>query len=202
MKTQRTLLECLNKCISNLKIRLLLYWISLSTNTFLAIVPRMDKLASSAPGTMLIMIVMLCITWCNSQAIAHFVRFCIKSITNFPIPGTRKKGKPRKTWSECVKTDVNECGLAGIDTLDRDAWRADVWHSLVLPTPFNGFADSTLIWIWRWMDGWIRKKMLSYPSIFCYEIEKTIGRYLHRPTKDPIFRNYDCVCKRNLPLSC
>ena len=59
----------------------------------------------------------------------------IKSITNFQIPGTRKKGRPRKTWSECVKTDVNNCGLAGIDPLDRDAWRAGVRHSLVLPTP-------------------------------------------------------------------
>ena len=48
----------------------------------------------------------------------------IKSITNFPLPGTRKKGRPGKTWSECVKTDVDMCGLAGIDPLDRDAWRA------------------------------------------------------------------------------
>ena len=49
-----------------------------------------------------------------------------KSITNFQIFGTRKKGRPRKTWSGCVKTDVNECGLPGIDPLDRDAWRAGV----------------------------------------------------------------------------
>ena len=42
---------------------------------------------------------------------------------------------PWKTWSEYVKTDVNECGLAGIDPLDRDAWRAGIQHNLVLPTP-------------------------------------------------------------------
>ena len=42
--------------------------------------------------------------------------------------------RPRKTWSECVKTDVNKCGLAGIDPLGRDAWWASVRHSLVLPT--------------------------------------------------------------------
>ena len=61
---------------------------------------------------------------------------CIKSITNFLIPGTKKKGRPRKTWTwlECEKTDVNKCGLAGVDPLDRDAWRASVRHSLVLPT--------------------------------------------------------------------
>ena len=40
-----------------------------------------------------------------------------------------------KTWSECVKMVVNKCGLAGVDPLDRDAWRAGVRHSLVLPTP-------------------------------------------------------------------
>ena len=29
---------------------------------------------------------------------------CIKCITNFTIPSTRTKGRPRKTWSEFVKT--------------------------------------------------------------------------------------------------
>ena len=67
------------------------------------------------------------------QAMSH-----IKSITDFPIPAARKQGRPRKTWSECVKTDVSNCGLAGVDPLDRDAWRAGVRHSLVLPIPQNG----------------------------------------------------------------
>ena len=64
-------------------------------------------------------------------------RSFMKSITNFQIPCTRKKGRPRKTWSECVETDANKCGLAGVYTLNRDAWRAGVRHSLVLPTPWN-----------------------------------------------------------------
>ena len=50
----------------------------------------------------------------------------------FPNPGTKKKRRPRKTWSECVNTDVNGCGLAGVDKLHKDASRADVRHSLVL----------------------------------------------------------------------
>ena len=37
---------------------------------------------------------------------------CIKTITNFLIPGIWRQGRPRKTWSECVKTNVHECGLA------------------------------------------------------------------------------------------
>ena len=58
---------------------------------------------------------------------------CIKSITNFPR-------------SECVKTDVNKCGLAGIDPQDRDAWRVGVQHSLVLQTrgPMEWDTGSTL----------------------------------------------------------
>ena len=60
---------------------------------------------------------------------------CIKSITNFQIPGTEKKGRPRKICSECVKTDVNKFGCADINPLHRDAWRTGVQYSLVLQTP-------------------------------------------------------------------
>ena len=45
---------------------------------------------------------------------------------DFPIPGTKKKWRPRNKWSECAKTDIIKCGLTGIDPLDRDAWRAGV----------------------------------------------------------------------------
>ena len=33
---------------------------------------------------------------------------------------------------------VSKCGLAGIDPLNRAAWRARVQHNLLLPTPLNG----------------------------------------------------------------
>ena len=36
----------------------------------------------------------------------------------FPIPESRKPGRPKKTWSECVNTDVTDCGLAGVDAQD------------------------------------------------------------------------------------
>ena len=60
---------------------------------------------------------------------------CIKSIANFALLGIRKKGRPRKTWSECMKTNVDRCDVAGIDLLERDAWKTGVQYSLVLPTP-------------------------------------------------------------------
>ena len=48
------------------------------------------------------------------------------------------KGRPRKTWSECVKTDISDYGLTGVDPQDRDAWRASIRCSLVLPTSLGG----------------------------------------------------------------
>ena len=63
---------------------------------------------------------------------------CIKSVTDLLLPGPRGKGRPRKTRSECVKTDISDRGLTGVDAQDRDAWRAGVWDSLVLPTPLDG----------------------------------------------------------------
>ena len=80
---------------------------------------------------------------------------CIESISNFPLPGTRKKGRPRMTWSACVKTDVGKCGLASVDPLERDAWRAGVRHSLVLPTPLNGTWTAPKSKMDGWMDGWM-----------------------------------------------
>ena len=40
---------------------------------------------------------------------------CIKYITNCQFHGPRKKGRPQKTWSDCVKTDVELCGLAAVE---------------------------------------------------------------------------------------
>ena len=37
------------------------------------------------------------------------------SITSIAIPGPRGHGRPRKSWSECVKTDVEVCNLEGIN---------------------------------------------------------------------------------------
>ena len=52
-----------------------------------------------------------------------------------PIPGSRVRGRPMKTWQDCVAKDLVDCGLSGVDPLDRDAWRMGVRQSLVLPTP-------------------------------------------------------------------
>ena len=43
----------------------------------------------------------------------------LKSVTHLTLRGLWGKGRPRKTWSECVKTDISDCGQAGIDPQDR-----------------------------------------------------------------------------------
>ena len=48
------------------------------------------------------------------------------SIASIAIPVPRGRGRPRKSWSECVKADVDVCNLEGIDPQNREAWRFGV----------------------------------------------------------------------------
>ena len=48
------------------------------------------------------------------------------SITSNAIPGPRGSGRPRRSWSECVKADVDAGKLEGIDPQNREAWRSGV----------------------------------------------------------------------------
>ena len=59
----------------------------------------------------------------------------LSDVADRPIPGSRGRGRPTKTWQDCVAKDLVDCGLSGVDPLDRDAWRMGVRQSLVLPTP-------------------------------------------------------------------
>ena len=66
---------------------------------------------------------------------------CMKFISQtFRFPAVERKEGLRRhglnVWR--LMSMLNGCGLAGVDPLDRDAWRASVRHSLVLPTPYNG----------------------------------------------------------------
>jgi len=63
---------------------------------------------------------------------------CINSITRLGLPGTRDRGRPRKTWSACVRTDMTICNLDGVNPLDKNSWRTSVRRCQVLPTPESG----------------------------------------------------------------
>ena len=55
-----------------------------------------------------------------------------------PVPGRKGPGRPKKTWEECVKQDLKECGLSEAGTQDRLSWRSSVKNSRQEPTPSNG----------------------------------------------------------------
>ncbi|CAH1266837.1 RANGAP1 [Branchiostoma lanceolatum] len=54
------------------------------------------------------------------------------------LPGNRGRGRPKKSWIECVKKDIKECGLTNVDLLDRVAWKRCVKTGRLLPTPASG----------------------------------------------------------------
>ena len=54
------------------------------------------------------------------------------------LPGTRDRGRPRKTWCACVRNDMTICNLDGVNPLDRNSWRTSVRRCQVLPTPESG----------------------------------------------------------------
>ena len=62
----------------------------------------------------------------------------IHEVTELKVPGCRGRGRPRKTWRECVKVDILECGLLDTDPLNRAVWRAGVNANRLLPTPVSG----------------------------------------------------------------
>ena len=62
----------------------------------------------------------------------------IGMVGNLAVPGKRGRGRPRKTWAECVKTDIRDCGLSAVDPQDRVAWRAAVRLCRVGTTPATG----------------------------------------------------------------
>ena len=60
----------------------------------------------------------------------------INTVTTLRVEGRRGRGRPKKTWEECLKKDVKEC-MKGMDPADRDGWRAGVRKSCLVPTSSN-----------------------------------------------------------------
>ena len=67
---------------------------------------------------------------------------CINSITLLGLPGTRDRGRPRKTWSACVRNDMTICNLDGVNPLDRNSWRTSVRRCQVPGVAYPGVRDN------------------------------------------------------------
>ena len=50
----------------------------------------------------------------------------VSKCRNLEVVGGVRKGRPRKTWMECVKEDMKECGLKKGDAQNRPLWRSIV----------------------------------------------------------------------------
>jgi len=82
----------------------------------------------------------------------HVVRSssCIKSVTNMEVPCSKAWGRPRPTWSDCVKADMNACSIGGIDPQNRTAWRSCIRSiGRLLTTPATGTNRSS----WKIKSG-------------------------------------------------
>jgi hypothetical protein len=54
---------------------------------------------------------------------ADWVRKCME----MEVPGTRPRGRPRKTWMEVVQGDMRIMGLIRADAQDRGRWKCGIW---------------------------------------------------------------------------
>ena len=57
----------------------------------------------------------------------------IREVMEHEIPGKRKKGRPRKSWEECIKKDLERYGLTREDAYDRVKWREQIKAKIANP---------------------------------------------------------------------
>ena len=81
-----------------------------------------------------------------------------KSITNFQIFSTRKKGRPRKTWSECVRLmsmSVAYLALTHLTEMHGELVFNMAWCCQPHRVGHGQHINLKWIWIDGWMDGWM-----------------------------------------------
>ena len=128
----------------------------------------------------------------------HVVRSssCIKYVTNMEVPCSKAQWRPRKTWSDCVKADMNACSIGGIDPQNRTAWRSGI-RSIrrLLPTPATGTNRSS----WKIKSGSsqvkcvnkIKKRFRVCVVVFGQLRGFRFGKLVRVVWKAPIYKSCD-----------
>ena len=64
---------------------------------------------------------------CRMRWYGHVMRrdveYVGKRVMGIEVQGSRRRGRPKKRWADCVKDDLREKGLSGEEVYDRAAWR-------------------------------------------------------------------------------
>ena len=58
---------------------------------------------------------------------------CIHTVMD-PLADSKGPGRPPKAWKECVRRDIMDGGLSNTDPMNRNAWRAGIRATRLLPT--------------------------------------------------------------------
>ena len=46
-----------------------------------------------------------------------------KRVMDIEVQESRRRGRPKKRWADCVKDDLREKGLSGEEVYDRATWK-------------------------------------------------------------------------------
>ena len=89
-------------------------------------------------------------------------QFQICEVMEVEITGKRKNGRPRKSWEECVKKDLERYGLRREDAYERK-WREEIKAKICQPQPAEIIAlKRTLLLLYC-------SSCRNRPSKFCYK---------------------------------
>ena len=59
----------------------------------------------------------------------------IATVEKMEVKGNGGRGRPRKSWKECVRRDRKDRGMLNVDPTDRTLWRSAIYASRLLYTP-------------------------------------------------------------------
>ena len=57
----------------------------------------------------------------------------VKTCQNMEVLGVVGRGRGKKTWLECVRSDMKDLGLRAVDAKDRELWRGKIFSETSKP---------------------------------------------------------------------